>query len=700
MNRSGTALSLIGENAGTAVGPFVMYPARAHASANKSAATLGDYLDAIYRRKWWILALVVAAIAITYFVSKRLPRLYEATATLNIDRIAPAGLVGAESLNQVAPDMDQFVSTHLKMLQSDAVLRPVATKFHLLDKPGANNVVAQLGPTRLAALKVSRPPNTYLIQISYRDRDPEKAAAVANGVAQSYIAHLASIRERDWESLAVTTRRQLAGLKEKMEQSNADLLAFQRRIGMVDPDDKTNVLSARLLQLNMDFAKAQADRAAKEAAYQIIRNGAPEAAEVSGDGEQLKRLLDRKNEALQKATDVQSIYAENHPEYRRAQAQLTEIDNQLRAAYKKAVSRAAAELREARLRESNLEQAYLASKAEADAVSSKSVECRLLRQRADADHTIYDELSRKVAEAEINAGLRNTPVRIADFARMDPKPASPNTPLNCAIAMLAALVIGCVAAVAQETRQQRIRSVEEMRAASGASVITELPAVRLWRGRRGVGMFSDQVLAGRPGDRDLSGFREEIRRLRNGLAETGALQRVRVIAVVSPGPGEGRSRVSSELAMAYAAIGRKTLLVDANLRSPVLHGMVMGAGPQAGLCTSLSGESRWREGLMRGLTPSSPDLLPSGAFDDRCADLLHQRLPWLVEEVAREYEIVIIDSPPFLLYSEGLDIVRSSDIVVAIARADVTKPQEFETMLRYLHRLEARVSSFVLNDKR
>ncbi|MBS1876360.1 MAG: polysaccharide biosynthesis tyrosine autokinase [Acidobacteria bacterium] len=663
-----------------------MYPHRGVTVAPKPAATLGDYLDAIYRRRWWILALVVLSVGAAFAVTKRLPRMYDGMATLDIERMTPSGLVGPELSTQVAPDMDQVVATHMRMIQSDAVLRPIAVKYDLFE-PGASE---RRGPVRLKNLKITRPPSTYLIQISFRAPKPELAANVANAIARNYLAQLQQLQRTQWETLSVATRRQLAELKDKMESSNEALLVFQRQIGMVDPEDKTNVLAARLIQLNTEFAKAQSDRAAKEAVYDTLVSGSPEAAEASTQGEQVKRLLERRSEAQQKFADVKTIYGDRNAEYKRAAAQLQDIDAQIRVAYNKVIKRAEAELRETRLRESNLSAAYSKTKQEADAVSARAVEYRLLRQRADSDRIIYDELSRKVGEAEINSGLRAAPVRIADLASPDSHPASPSAALNCAIALLGSLLIGCVAAVIHDVRRERFRTADDIRAACGAEVVTVLPTVRSWRGR------NDTLAEGhyqRP-DADVLRFREQIKRLRNAFNQAMGSDLPRVIVVVSPSRRDGRSRIASEFGLAYSALGQRTLIMDADLRNPVRRR----TRPAAGLSSALSGEARWRDAVLAANGSIAPDVLPSGPQDDRVSELVHKRLDFLVDEAARDYDVVVIDSPPFLRYSECLDIVRNADAVIVVARAGHTEPREFETMLRYLRRMNARVGAVVLND--
>lgn len=676
-----------GEVAPSAVSELHVYQPRNVGAGPKQAATLVDYLDAIYRRRWWILALVVVSVVAAIAATKRMTRMYESSATLDVERMTPGALVGPELSTVVAPDMDQVVATHMRMIQSDVVLRPVAEKYNLLD-PVQGRPDSKPGPVRLRNLKVGRPPSTYLIQISYRAASPELAAKIANEIARGYVSQIEEQRQAQWNLLSTSTRQHLGELKGRMEASNRALLAFQKQIGMVDPEDKTNVLAARLIQLNTEFAKAQSDRAAKEALYETLASGTPEAAEASLQGEQLKRLLERRSEAQQKFADVKTVFGERNPEYQRALAQVQDIDTQLRLAYNKVIKRAEAELRETRLREANISVAYAKTKVEADAVSSRAVEYRLLRQRADSDRVIYDELSRKVGEAEINAGLRATPVRVADLAAPDSKPASPSTALNCALALFGSLLAGCALAVFHDTRRIRFRTADDIRAACGAEVVTLLPGVRSWRGKND--SFASDTR--KPPDTDVLRFREQIKRLRNAFNQAMGSDLPRVIVVVSPSRKDGRSRVASEFGLAYSALGQRTLIVDADLRTSTRQG---GAD---GLSSALAGDKRWRDVVITANGSVALDVLPSGPPDDRVSELVHKRLDFLVDEAARDYDVVVIDSPPFLRYSESLDIVRSADAVIVLARADHTEPREFETMLRYLRRMNARIGAVVLND--
>ena len=268
---------------------------------------LSHYLWILRRHKWRSCAFVLVCVAATVVVSSRLTPIYESTATIDIDRQAPPAVVGQDAARMAPNDADQFLATQVKIIQSDSVLRPVAQRFHIpvtetapTDRASLPTARAQNAPVTLKNLKVTRPPNTYLLLISYRSPDPDLAADVANGIADSYIQHTYNIRFRATAGLSAFMEKQMEELKAKMERSSAALAQFEKDLSVINPEEKTSILSARLLQLNTEFTTAQADRVRKQAAYNSVKSGSLEAAQASTQGEQLRRLADRVDEAREK----------------------------------------------------------------------------------------------------------------------------------------------------------------------------------------------------------------------------------------------------------------------------------------------------------------------------------------------------------------------------------------------------------------
>ena len=311
--------------------------AYAEQEPEEAAVPLSHYLWILRRHKWRIFAFVFVGVVSTIIVSARLTPIYESTATVDIDRQAPTGVIGQDALRMAPNDADQFLATQIKLVQSDSVLRPVAQRYKLplvagsvlSRQPTLPTARVQNAPVVLKNLRVTRPPNTYLLLISYRSPDPELASDVANAIAENYILHTYNIRFKATAGLSVFMEKQMEELKAKMERSSAALVQFERDLSVINPEEKTSILSSRLLQFNTEYTNAQADRVRKEAAYNSVRSGSLEAAQASTQGEQLRKLAERLDEQREKFATVTAQYGATHPEYVKAKSTLTELERQL-----------------------------------------------------------------------------------------------------------------------------------------------------------------------------------------------------------------------------------------------------------------------------------------------------------------------------------------------------------------------------------
>ena len=233
------------------VSPYLAPPQPPEAEPDASAIPLSHYLWILKRHRWKILAFVLTCVAATLIVSSRLTPIYESTATVDIDRQTPTGIIGQEATRSTTNDSDQFLATQIKLIQSDSVLRPVAEKYRLRELEGETDVAperasrAEEAPVILKKLRVTRPPNTYLVLISYRSSDAQLASDVANAIANSYLEHTYKIRYRSSASLSAFMERQLEELKAKMEKSSAALAQFERELNVINPEEKTSEVLAK-----------------------------------------------------------------------------------------------------------------------------------------------------------------------------------------------------------------------------------------------------------------------------------------------------------------------------------------------------------------------------------------------------------------------------------------------------------------------
>jgi polysaccharide biosynthesis transport protein len=681
--------------------------------ADHSGVPLAHYLWILRRHRWKILAFIFASVAAAVIVSARLTPVYESTVTVDVDRQMPSAVIGQDATRMPANDSDQFLATQVKLIQSDSVLRPVALQYHLLvAENGDSNATsekssqaAEDAPILLNRLKVTRPPNTYLLLINYRSPDPRLAADVANGVARSYVEHTYNIRFRSSASLSSFMEKQLEELKAKMERSSAAVARFERELNVINPEQKTSILSARLLQLNTEYTNAQTDRVRKESAWKSVQDGSLEAAEVSTQGENLKALSAKLDDAQQKFADVKTHYGANHPEYRKAAVQVEEIENQLRQSGKNTALRVEVEYRESLSREAMLQKAVATTKAEFDRLNASSFEYQSLKREADADKTLYEELVRKIKEAGINAGFQNSSIRIADPARPANKPVFPNVKLNVVLAFMFSTLLAVGAAVMSDVLDKSVRNPEQIASLFKTEVMGSLPAVKSWRRHLVAARATEEgttalVHAGdaEPVERNRSvtGYEEAIRTLRNSILLGTLDRRLQSLMVTSATPAEGKTTAAVHLAIAHAQQKHKTLLIDGDLRRPGVHGK-LGINPETGLAAVLQNGMLWREKLVKLVELPDLDILPTGPSSRCAANLIGARLPRILEEAAGEYDLIVIDSPPMLGFPEPLQIAAAVDGVVVVARAGQTNRNAVGSALTTLQRVRANVVGLVLN---
>ncbi len=716
--------------------PQQPYPEFQGAQPGVSAS---HYLLVVFRQKWKILGFVATCVLVTYLVSSRLTPIYEATAKIDVDRHAPSGVIGQEA-NQGSSveDSDAFLATQVELIQSDAVLRPVADHFNLLQResqleklPAEKARKKSDAPIYLKQLKVSRPLNTYILRISYRSPDARLAADVANAVAHSYLEHTFDLRMQSSNELSSFMEKHLDELKAKMEGSSLKLAKFEQELNVINPEEKTNILSARLLQLNTEYTNAQADRLRKEAAYNAMKDGSVAAAEVSTQGEELNKLQDRVNQAKQHLADISTIYGANHSEYRKAANDLAEVQRQFEEMRKNVGLRIETDYREAVNREQMLQKAVTETKADYDQLNARSFEYQQLKRDADADKTLYSDLERRIREAGINAGFQNNSIRIADLARPPDAPVFPRKGLNLLLAFIISSVIAICGAILGDVLDNTIRDPEQTARALDTTVIGTLPTVKEMRrlispitqdpeppvaegdsagSVNGLGLirYASGKAAGKKaqthsnlppvsGYEGISSYEEAIRTLRHSILLPDFDRTVKSLLITSATPGEGKTTAVIHLAIAHAEQGKKTLIIDADLRRPTVHKKLNLSG-SPGLSNVLLGELSWKDTVARTEHWPGLDILPAGMASRRASDLVGSMMVDILDEAVKEYDLIFVDAPPLLGFAEAMQVATAVDGVVVMARAGQTSRKAVSTVLATLTRLRANVMGIVLNE--
>ncbi len=673
------------------------------------AVPLSHYFWILRRHLWKILAFIAISVLGTLLVSLRLTPIYESTTTIDIDRRMPTGVLGQESAQSTLNDADQFLATQVRLIQSDSVLRPVVDRFKLREvekdalEEQASNLKGDDGPVIMKRLRVTRPPNTYLLLLSYRSPNRQLASDVANSIALSYLAHTYNIRYKASAGLSEFMERQIDELRAKMEKSSLALVQFERELNVINPEEKTNILSSRLLQLNTEYTNAQGDRVKKEAAYTSIKSGTLAAAQVSSQGEALKKLTENYNDAQEKFAEVKGHFGINHPEYKRAQTRVTELKSQLESTTNSIGQRVEIEYREALNREAMLDKAVKETKSEFDRINARSFEYQALKREAEGDKKLYEELVRKIKEAGINASFQNSSIRVADPARPGLKAVFPKIWLNLLIAFLVSTGLAVGAAVAIDVVDNTVRDPDQVARLLKTNVIGSLPAVRTWRRHLGPVPISsgdektNVALAHAHSEEGIGNYEEAIRTLRNSILLTDFDRRLRSILLTSASPSEGKSTVAAHLAAIHAAQRKRTLLIDGDLRRPSVHRLFQ-LRNEKGLSSVLMGEMPWRDAVQHLNGNVGLDILPAGPSTRRASDLMGTGLAELIDQATREYDLVVLDAPPLLGFAEPLQMATVVDGVIVVARAGDTSRKALSSVIQVLNRLRANTLGIVLNE--
>jgi capsular exopolysaccharide synthesis family protein len=501
-------------------------------------------------------------------------------------------------------------------------------------------------------------------------------------------------------------------------------------LSVINPEEKTNIVSARLLQLNEEYTKTQADRINKEAAYHSVKDGGIDAAQASSQGDALKKLTEDLNEAQEKFAEVKNHYGVNHPEYPKAQSRVLALEQQIAATTDNIRQRVEVEYRQAVDRESQLEAAVAETKGEFDRLNARSFQYQTLKGEAEGDKKLYEELVRRIKEAGINANFQNSSIRVADSARPGLKPVFPRTWLNVALAFLFAAFLGVGAAVLGDVLDNTVRDPDQVFRLMKVDVIGSLPAVKDWRRRlspiQSMGVLEAAasgkangngngnghrngssknghkptpalVRGGETADQALSNYEEAIRTLRNSILLTDFDRQLRSVLLTSASPSEGKSTVAAHLAATHASQHRRTLLIDGDLRRPSVHRLYQ-VPNSVGLSNVLLQQISWRDAVIRMDEPSNLDVLPAGPSTRRASDLIGMGLAELIEEASREYDLVVLDAPPLLGFAEPLQMATVVDGVIVVARAGDTSRKALSSVVSTLTRLRANLVGVVLNE--
>ena len=544
-----------------------------------------------------------------------------------------------------------------------------------------------------------------LVGLRCEARSAAAAQALCRELSNGYIRLKTELQRVEASTTSAFLLDQAGLLRQRLRAAEDSLEAYGRRNDAVALDDRASAEIRQLTDLVGQREQIEAERAALAdliAQIETRVEGAgryrdlasfPTFLQVDAVSQLLASLVELENQR----SDLAVLRADGNPDLVALDIRIGELEDQLRrfaASYEAGLAAQVA----------SLERALANADARVSGIPTRQVEMARLERETQLLADLYNLLETRRREAELAEAVDLPDVRIIDEASLPVKHASPSLPRNGALALLLGLAMGLTWALVREMSDASVYDRGNLERATGLPVLGTVPRVTgprlLFDKRHPTGEPSSKAALRQEVAREsFRGLVSDLRFIQHSMGREG----LRTLVVTSAGPAEGKTFTACNLALAQAASGTTTVLVDVDLRSGDAT-RYMGCADQPGLREVLGGDLQLSEVLTEvQLDPTgearSVGLVPAGKPGSEAAAFLHgPRFADIIDSLAQRFECIIIDTPPISLFSEAVALGALADGVVVVARSEVTDQSALSLTLERLRRTGANIVGVVLND--
>ncbi len=529
------------------------------------------------------------------------------------------------------------------------------------------------------ALTVGNDAKAYLISIGYRDRNPRRAAEVANTFATEYLARKMHASSMATERASRWYAEQIQASRGELARLESEIDAFRKRTGFVETGrEGVDLREQQLRDALADLSSATAKRLAEEARLQragdVLRfGGVPNAADTTMSPV-IQQMLADDGKLRQELEQLAAVSGDNHPSVLRLRASIAALQQRLQARVAEVLKTIEVDLSAARGLEASAETRVAALRR--SLIESKALEGQLRALQADA--TAARDRLRVLDEGYQTANalseLKPVMAQMLAPAKVPTLPTGPGLGLVLGLGLFAGAGAGSALALALERRDRGFRSQGEMEAGTGLPCLALLP-------RMPAADRSGASLEERP-EQDLV-FREAVRA---AVAELVAVREpLKVVLVTSAMPGEGKSVVARAVARSLAAMGRRVLILDGSPRRAAIEDGRPGASERATETEDEAADARISTIRRVSGLKDGHDIYAEPTFG------------LLVREARERYDVILVEVPPVLLLGDVALLRQHADAVVHVVAWHGTQKAAVTASLAYMRRLGLTVAGLVLN---
>lgn len=657
----------------------------------------GKLAGRILRRSWIVVLAGIAGAAALYWHAGTLPKTYRATGSVYVGSEAPVIL----DIQAVAPEetqnLEQMRSVEQGLTASTLLMRVIRANG-LAEDPsfapegaGDEELVSRLADRVHVGLRRG----SRIIDVAVDDHDPERARDLVRALVREYEAWAAERQAEITRLASEGLAREEERLRMKMEESSASLQEFREKNPVPGLEGGKDALPTRdpLGTLVNELTDATSERLRLEAEYEAhARFDASDPDSVAGlerseQGTEVLALVRSLQLKEAEFSRVKERYRYKHPVFKEASNEVETARRQLADAVRSAGQ--ALEKRYQVACENERKLGAAVEHARTHAVDAEGVRERFreLVREAEGERELYDSVVKRLRETRIATTVPASFLSWRDDPLVPGSPHGPRQLVHAAVGAFLGGLGGLLLVGFLEFGDRRVRTPAAASRAIGSPLLASVPAVE----RPGDGM----VLMSEP----ASAAAEAFRHLRVVLAPQPGGNAARTVLFTSARPGEGKSFCAINHATALAMQGHRTLLLDADLRSPGLsRDHESGGDRDAGLGGYLVGNTEAASACFATALPNLY-LLASGPMRSDAAELIAgTRFPSLLEEAFRWFDRVVIDTPHVLGSSDALAVARYADRVCMVVREDAADRSDLRQAAQLVRSSGGNLVGFVWNE--
>lgn len=691
-------------------------PVRAAARAVLGQIELRQVYLSFRRRIRLFTAVVIGVLIVAILVTLQATPQYTATANVMLDTRKERVTNVQEVLSGLPAD-SSVVDTEVEVLKSRQLAQRVVTALHLDQDPEFNKRVAKprglqalvrsvtelvgaadparqkLTPVQqqknaekvvdatLKRLSVRRQGLTYIINVSFESESPEKAEIIANKYAELYLLE-------QMEAKFDATQQATRWLNDRLEQLRSQVLNDEAAVQQYKIANNllsasgTNLTEQEISNFNQTLAQARAQVAEDEARLntakqQMARGSTGEDVGEALDSPVIQQLRSQRAEISRTVADLQGRYGERHPEMLKAKRQLSDIDNQIQAEIQRIVSNLQAKAQVSRERAAAINGSLGGAKGTLASNNRAMVRLNELQRTADASRTLYESYLSRYKETSSQQGIEQSDARIVSKAKIPTSQSSPKLGMNALLGLIFGLFGGVGAVAIAEILDAGLATAEDVERRLGTAYLGGIPLLSSVDADDGVNPID--VVVQKP----LGSFAESFRNLRASILYSRLGESVKVVAITSALPGEGKTTTSLCLARTAAMQGAKTIVIDCDLRRRTVNRLLR-AEPKVGLLDVLNGDIPLHSAIQvddgsgaHVLPLTHSQFTPKDVFGMPAMDRFLDKLRGM-------YDLIILDTAPVLPVADTRVLAPKADVLVFLARWRRTPQHAVEAAFRML----------------